>query len=55
MQTVKARYVGSGLFEYNGKLHNLFTLSYVKLKPNQEYFITLDGQDIIEILEVKTQ
>ncbi len=54
MQTVKARYVGSGLFEYDGKLHNLFTLFYIKLKPGKEYFIDLDGQDIIEILEVKT-
>ena len=52
MQTVRAKYVGSGLFAYNGKLHNLFTLFYVKLQPGQEYFLTLDGQDIIEILQV---
>lgn len=52
MQTVKAKYIGSGLFEINGKLQNLFTLFYMKLRPNQEYFLTLEGQDIIEILEV---
>lgn len=53
MYTIKAKYIGSGLFEYKGKLDFFYTLAYIKFHPNTEYFLTIDDdKNIIECLEV---
>ena len=55
MYTIKAKYLGSGIFEYNNKLDFFFTLAYVKLKPDTEYFLLIDdNKNVNEYVEVDT-
>ena len=52
MQTIKAKYLGSGIFDTGTKMCILFTRAYIKLTPGKEYFLEIDGQDIIEAVQV---
>jgi hypothetical protein len=47
-KTYKAKYLGSGVWSINdGEKKFFYTIGYIRLTPNQEYYILVDNEDLI--------
>lgn len=46
-QTYKAKYLGSGVWEYNQNKKYLYTTGYIPLSLNTDYYILVDNEDVI--------
>lgn len=46
-KTYKAKYLVSGIWSIEGSNKFFYTTGYIKLTPNQEYYILVDDEDLI--------